>query len=202
MCSALFHFSRVAAFTDNFLILGIACHRAWILLRPLRPPPELLSKVYIRATWVVSVMYHATIMHFETKIYYEPHLFGCASKLNWRFSSIYMLSLARGFVPVVMTVIASVVILRVVFTLKPMPGFHQDYRKPVFLVLSICVIYVLAWVPGVLYEVVRVEGYRLWYEQWGCSLELLLVLCHLVFNPLVYTLTNRRFRHFVLGTLY
>ena len=189
--------SELACFVDDFMILSVACHRALVLLKPFRPPSISMTYLIIALGWVLAVLQGITLLCFGSKVYYSPYTFSCQSSPS---DLLRIPLLVRWAVPLAGIILANLVILGIVFSMKPIPAVSR--RKPALLVFGICFIYLMAWVPTVFHYWCDTG---VWSSQ-SFSAEITMIqisarYIHLVFNPFIYTFTNRRFRNFVMNRL-
>ena len=110
-----------------------------------------------------------------------------------------ILDTIRHFVPPGGTILANIVILGIVLSLKPIGNETMNRRKPVGVVFGICFVYIVACTPWFIYSFANWDAYIEWFYRWGIMVSYCTLNVHLVFNPFIYTLTNNRFRHFVLN---
>ena len=162
-----------------------------------RPPRLLFTRIYIALVWFSALLYRVLESFWSTQIFYSPWALSCTCYVN----SSYIFNLAsyvRNFAPLGGIILANLVILGIVLSLKPIGSEAMNRRKPAMLVFGICFVFLMACMPSCIYFFTNCDAYLDWYDRWGNALSIGTLYVHLVFNPFIYTLTNKRFRNIVL----
>ena len=63
--------------------------------------------------------------------------------------------------------LANIVILGIVFSLKPIGTETINRRKPVWVVFGICFVYILISTPWIIYSFNNWDAYHDWFDRWG-----------------------------------
>ena len=198
MCFIAVNVTSYAFFVENLMILAIACHRAWVVLKPFKPPSIRLSYLVINMTWAMGLVHEIVLMFWSSKVYYSPYIFNCRRSFG---KSLIAFVIVRQVVPSVVIISANMIILGVIFSLKPIPGITTaSRRKPLLLVFWTSFVYLLIWIPDLFESIIGARGH-IWDTKYFNPeiMEICTLYLHLVLNPVIYTLTNKRFKSFVLS---
>lgn len=190
---------NIPAYSEILLIMFTSCYRMWRISCPLSVPMRSKTiKILVSVIWVVSVSveFVPAFIPEETVAYYEPLYLQCRHSARPIYNAgILTLILA----PLVVIVIANVVIFIMlrksdtILTKNGLKGTNSCHKAAVT-ILSICAIFIISYAPFILlflYHLFRTP------PNWLLTLCQYSITLNVVMNPVIYTLTNKRFGKFV-----
>ena len=183
-------------------IITLTCISAyrWYMVRfPFRKPPKaFLTKILVLIIWLVAMLFPITFLAAnKSSAVFDVRTLACTTNvgLHHRYLALSALFLF-GILPVTLTIIFNLYTLACAFWITPTKSPSRSYnRQALVTVNAICWIFVLSWVPYLVRAISAVLSRPLPY--WFYTMQYNLNIISLTFNPLVYTITNRKFRRFL-----
>ena len=186
---------------EAMLIAIMSCHRVRVLRSPLRRllDPHLLKKVLV-GVWLFYLITISCLTAIKPVIKYTPSALHCSS-FEWDnmaavpayFRIMRLISGLYLFLPIVITVIANVLILCLVFSSSTLP--RPKNSKVVRTVSIICWVFIASYIPTVVIfslPAVGISEIPLWVN----CVSMYAVSFNLIANPVIYSFTNKKFAMF------
>lgn len=196
---------------EAMLIAIMSCHRLWLLAFPLKLSMDTLwLKVVVAGLWVfytITILIVATLWGGPV-IRYEPSHLNC-SPFDWQnletvsayqtflrtLSGIYL------FLPVIVTIVANIIILKLVYTSPTITVSGRNRSLKAALTISvICWMYVLSYLPSVVLFALPVAGVSN-IPPYVNVINMYSLSLNLISNPFIYSYSNARFALFLKSLL-
>ena len=190
---------------EAMLIAIMSCHRVRVLASPLNSPMEPSRlKILLSGVWVFYVTTLIGLTGIKPTIKYEPSHLNC-SPFDWDnidnvstyLRILRMISGLYLFLPAIITVIANIVILRLVYASSAIVDSATRERnfKAVKTISLICWVYIVSYIPSVVLFALPVAGVTN-IPRYVNAMNMYILSFNLVANPLIYSFTNKRFALF------
>ena len=190
---------------EAMLIALMSIHRVQVLASPLKSPMSSARlKMLVTGLWIFNITTLTCLTGIKPTIRYEPSHLNC-SPFDWENTGnvstyLEMLRVISGMyliIPALITVIANLIILRIVYarpTVSDSASRMRNY-KAVKTVSLICWVYIISYIPSVVLFALPVAGVEN-IPHYVNTLNMYILSFNLIANPLIYSFTNKRFALF------
>ena len=178
-------------------LTAITAYRFNIINNPLKSHPKLkVVKACVLCMWGVAIINPVIfIASGKSNAVYDPRNFSCVTDvvLNHKllvFSSLLLLAI----VPMIITIILNCYSLAYVFFFNH-NRCCSSHSTAMITVSSICWVFIMSWIP----YIVRV-GASITHQElpgWFVIVQHDFNILSVTLNPVIYTITDRRFRMFI-----
>ncbi|KAL5266576.1 hypothetical protein ACHWQZ_G003825 [Mnemiopsis leidyi] len=195
-------FSQFVPGTVEIVTLtSISAYRCYMVRFPFRRPPKAApTKVLIVVMWLTAMIFPVifVVANRSTAIF-DVRTLACTTNVGLHHRHLALSALFLfGIIPVTLTINLNLYILACAFWItpaSPSASARKYNRQALITVNAICWIFVLSWVPYVVRAILTLISIPL--PLWFYTMQYNLNIISLTFNPIVYTITNRKFRRFL-----
>ncbi|XP_063686084.1 galanin receptor 2a-like [Bolinopsis microptera] len=184
-------------------IITLTCISAyrWYMVRfPFRRTPKAFAtKVLILLMWLAAMTFPVIFVTAnKSRAIFDVRTLACSTNIGFHHRYLALAALFFfGILPVALTIILNLYTLACAFWITHSTSPAKTYNKQALITVNaICWIFVLSWVPYIIRAIMATLSIPL--PLWFYTMQYNLNIISLTFNPIVYTITNRRFRRFIL----
>ena len=205
MCLIIGMFINSVMMMEGLLVMTIACYRCSRILAPLAMRWQHPGRLAV-VLWVFSLLFMSLFpVLMGAEIIYFPPSLSCILSIATIDPNVAMcliiISLALFYIPMIVIIIANSIILKRLITTTKYTGRHGKVRKTSKATLTIaliCWVYIISVSPAAVATILHI-CYHL--PAWFTMATQYAVALNVVSNPVIYTVTNKKFAGFVLGWL-
>ena len=193
-------FSQFVPGTVEIITLtSISAYRCYMVKFPFRRPPKAVpTKVLIVLMWLAAMIFPVIFVAAnQSTAIFDVRTLACTTNVGLHHRHLALSALFLfGIVPVTLTINLNLYILACAIWITPTSPSARTYNKQALITVNaICWIFVLSWVPYVVRAVMTLMSLPL--PLWFYTMQYNLNIISLTFNPIVYSITNRKFRRFL-----
>ena len=182
---------------EAILLAVISLHRLYIVTHPKRSNiSPLKAKVLLTCVWLFCFVYIIPVVALESVVYVNPHKLKCDFTIV-KYRESYVISRTVLMLLLLGTILSTNIIMFFIATKQAstITGSSVPRRSAVVTTSCICWAYLLSYMPFMLREVIWATNIQPgWY---GIFYSYMLTINSIV-NPIIYTITNVRFRNYML----
>ena len=197
LCSLTGFIINIPGYADIFLLMGTSCYRAWRISCPLSVPIESRTiRILVLLIWRLSAGLELIPGFFDLfSSMYEPLYIQCDHSGGKVYDAV---SVTLVFGALVVIVVANILIFTVLNKANSITMNGQAAKRPTskaaVTILSICSVFIVSYFPFVIFYILsKAKAAPMWlptFCQFSISLNVIL-------NPVIYTMTNKRFGRFI-----
>lgn len=182
----------------------ISWYRWYLARHPLNHAPKVLTtKALICLMWLAALVNPAVFVFANKSMaIFDVRTLACVTNVAMHHRLLVFVALFLfGIIPVAMTILLNLHTLWTVICVIPNTTStntttRRYNRQALLTVNAICWVFVLSWAPYIVRAIMAAMGIKL--PLWFYTLQYSLNILSLTLNPVIYSITNRRFRTFLL----
>ena len=203
-CIITFYLTLIGGGCEIFTLATISLYRAVLLKNPFffRGMSQSKIRVGLVCLWLAGSIFPLICFFLESIIYYEPKEMSCTSSayamagLDW-----YYLVVGLLFVLPMLVILASNTVMLIVSIryrrrmarMSSSDAADTSNMTAVLTVTCVCWLFMISWLPWII--VILCESYYgVDLPIWFSIFQQHLLGFNVVFNPVIYTLTNKSFK--------
>ena len=195
-------FSQFVPGAVEILTLTVITLYRWYVVRfPYRNPPNMFyTKIIICSIWILALANPLVFVTANKSMaIFDVRALACVTTVaKNHLTLVIAFSIFFGILPVITTVLFNLLTLASAFwmTSTQVPQKKIRNKQALVTVSAICWVFVLSWLP----YLIRIMAMMLSTKKlplWFFTVQYNLNILSLTLNPIIYTLTNRKFRKFL-----
>ncbi|XP_063686474.1 melatonin receptor type 1B-like [Bolinopsis microptera] len=201
ICSVQSYGKFLPFVAETLLIMAMACYRAHVVLHPpLVPIRVVWFYIVVVVAWLVPALNCLVIQVNKPTAHFSPPQLTCTisdvadTELDIWF---VVWGGATAALPMIVTITANIILLVKVFYITRSMGEALPNRGAIVTILWVGLAFILSWAPTL--AIWTVEALHLEVVPvWGVLFSRYCLTINVVSNPVIYVLSNRRFKLFVI----
>jgi hypothetical protein len=186
---------------NSLIVFLISSYRLWLVTHPLYTIPKSRMRIILAVTWVLSSTGAVISLAYKSPSTFNPVNGKCTSGIYVNPSAQAIINIALGVI-ILIPLFAIIIMNFVLFTIavkSPRRSQKKGNYKAMMMVCGLSGLFIISWVPYIPYIIMKRKNGNI-----SATLDVLALNC--VFlnafgNPILYTLTNRRFGRYVKSQL-
>ena len=184
---------------NTLTVLSITSYRLYIIRSPFSSITTKSARVVTALTWLIGCIPVAVFVGYKSKSEFHPENARCLSDIYDNASAKIPVMILVGLIVILPLLIITVFnIILSVIAVRHNRSPDKNY-KALVMVCSLSGLFIISWSPYIVYTVLKAKSTSL-----PAALDL--AAFHCIFlnsfgNPILYTLTNRRFSQYVQSVL-
>ena len=203
ICFITPYISAILFINEMLIVTVISSYRLWMLKKP--PSVRENINTYHAKLFMLFVLFLAMcpIVGFilsSSYAFYNVYTLSCIASYYYNEEAVYaiLLSIIYIVIPMLVIIITNIAILCVVAkqarTVEGRSGINQN---TIIIISSICWGFILSYVP--FFVILCLEVFNFNYPGWCELLKSYMLSINVIINPIIYTLTNNRFREYLMN---
>lgn len=174
----------------------ISTYRWYMVRFPFRRPPKAVTtKILILLMWILATSFLIVFVTDNKSLaIFDVRTLACTTNVGLHHRYLVLPALFFfGILPVTLTIILNLLTLGRALRVTSPAGTYN--KQALMTVNAICFIFVLTWVPYLIRAIMAALSLTL--PLWFYTMQYNLNIISLTLNPIVYSITNRKFRRFL-----
>ena len=166
-----------------------------------RPPKAFTTMILILLMWMVAAFFVIVfVTDSKCLAIFDVRNLACTTNVGLHHRYLVLPALFFfGILPVTLTIIFNLLTLGRALSVTPSSPARTYNKQALITVNVICFIFVLTWVPFIIRATMAALSLTL--PLWFYTMQYNLNIVSLALNPIVYSITNRKFRRFLFRRL-
>ena len=211
-CFVSAHLSIVPGLASIFIVLCITFYRLVLLVSPFQITRCITARIIAGTLWMIAIIFAVSFgMAYKSKSQFNPDNGTCMSSVYKdpaARNTVAILTVLFIMLPMLFITIANVILCVIAFrhsrsTRITLNNGESRRNKGLVMICLLSGMFVASWLPYIIYNSIKATTSRL--QQDGEISQVLDILSfHCIFinsfgNPILYSLTNKRFGKYVKG---
>ena len=189
------HGTILPGLANTIFVLAITLHRLLLFSFPTRTVAPRTAAFIAGAVWTMSAVVHAGFLaHFGVKVEFLPHIGICVASNVIYNASVPMI------IAVFMTILLPLLFITIANAMICVIAYRRSTRKRecmkgIMLTFLLSGLFIVSWIPFITRSFVALVSpilvRKLDFYAYNC------IVINTVANPILYSLTNQRFRKYV-----
>ena len=194
--------SFIPGSANALTVLLITSYRLWLVTHPFSSTSKNKARIVVAITWVLASAGTVISLSYKSSSTFNPKNGKCTSEIYVIKEAEAIFKIAVGviiMIPLLVITVENIILCVIAVKSSRMQENSKPNYKALVMVCALSGIFILSWVPYVIYSFMISKN-----PDVPKAVELLSFHCIYInafANPILYTLTNRRFGEYVRSLL-
>ena len=202
-CTVMAQVGIIPVSANTLTVLAITSYRLRVLMNPFARPSTKLAQAVVAATWTIGVVPIIVFVLYHSKSYFHQENGRCLSDIYDNDAARIPLMLCVGLIvllPLFAITLFNIILSCIAINHSRKRVEERANYRALVMVCSLSGLFILSWTPYLIFTFLKMKS-----PSVPAALDLLAFHCiflNAFGNPVLYTITNKRFGAYVKGLVH